>query len=391
MVAGLAGGATVALAGYAYYHFSGTKKAVDAGKSAHASLQETKRTIQEKAPKSANEVLDFLRGVTKTYVGMIPGASKYVDSTFGTLDQLRETHGEDVERILNEAYDEIRKVLSEGEGVTVETGMKIMGVFSRRIGELDEIARRAGQDVLQSLGEKHPEIADKLGGAYGQLRKFAEQGGPEGKRILDETTQQIKEIFNKGFSEDSIAQARELLQSKSSQLRDLADSSSREAWDKAMKQAAPYLDKAPELKQFLTENASKLMQTGLARGEVAQELWSRVREAAEAVAKGDKKKLEELKGFVQDKAREAGEDGPDAVGKGWQSLKQWLKTVPGGEEALKKMPDVDALVKISQERGEDARDLLRETYEDVAKVLQDKAQKAKSLNSEVKEEAKKQT
>ncbi|OCH92493.1 hypothetical protein OBBRIDRAFT_791245 [Obba rivulosa] len=298
LVAGLAGGATVILVGYAWYHFSGFKEVMDTGKAVRDSFQKTKRAIQERAPKYPNEALEFLRGVAKTYMAMIPGASKYVDSLFDAFDDLHEMHSEEVQRILNAAYDEVRQVLSEGEGVSLETSARVMGVLSHRLSELEAVGRRAGEDALRSLRERHPEVVDALGSGYGQLRELVQHGGPE--------------------------------------------------------------------------------------------LVNRVREMAEAAAMGNKKQVEELKEFVREKAKEAGEGRGEAASRGWKSLKQWLKTTPSAEEALKKMPDVDALIKASQEHGHNAKNLLCKTYQDVANVLQEKAEEAKKLKSEEDEDAKKQ-
>lgn len=45
--------------------------------------------------------------------------------------------------------------------------------------------------------------------------------------------------------------------------------------------------------------------------------------------------------------------------------------MPGGEEALKKVPDVDVgmLAQVAQNRGDEAKKLMGETYEDILKVL----------------------
>lgn len=54
------------------------------------------------------------------------------------------------------------------------------------------------------------------------------------------------------------------------------------------------------------------------------------------------------------------------------------------------MSDVDlqSLMKISQERSGDAKQLAEETYRDIMKVLQEKAGKAKKIVDEGKEQAK---
>lgn len=60
-------------------------------------------------------------------------------------------------------------------------------------------------------------------------------------------------------------------------------------------------------------------------------------------------------------------------------------------QALKKVPDMEALVKLTQEGDDKAKKLARETYEEILKVLQEKGKKAKDLSGKMKEDEKKNT
>lgn len=182
--------------GYAWYHFSGAKTAVNTARQAHDYYQDTKRSIAENAPKNPNEVIQFLRSTAKSYAGLVPGVSKYVDSAFDALDELHETHGEDVDKILRQGYDEIRQILKDGNsGADAQTGMKVMDVLRTSSSQLEEVGKRVGQDMFQKLGEQYPELKEKLGGGYEELRKAAEKNGPEAKRIFDETTSQVRVLY----------------------------------------------------------------------------------------------------------------------------------------------------------------------------------------------------
>ncbi|KAH9938919.1 hypothetical protein B0H21DRAFT_878593 [Amylocystis lapponica] len=393
VAAGLAGGAVVLLGGYAWYHFSGAKTLVSASKSAQAYYEQTKRTVAEKAPKNPNEVLAFLRSTAKSYAGPIPGVSAYVDSTFDALDELHETHGEEMNKVLQKGYDEVKQILKENNNsMDVETGIKVMAVLRQRMGELQEVGKKAGQDALGALGKQYPQIAEKLGGGYDELKQMAEKRGPEAKKILDETTQQVKSIFAKGFSQDALSESQELIQSKSTQIKKLAESSAQDAWKKGLKDAGPYLDKFPEIKQLLDDNASKFTAAGAAtlsgNSNAAQEIFQRLKEAAESGVAGNKEKKQELKEFVLKKAKETEGQASDQVQKSWDMLQGWIKTIPGGEEALKKAPNLGALIEVSQERGEDAKKLTQEACDDIMKVLEEKGKKAKELARKAGEEAK---
>ncbi|KAH9920089.1 uncharacterized protein B0H18DRAFT_957264 [Fomitopsis serialis] len=377
--------------GYTWYHFSGAKTAVNAAKQAQAYFEDTKRTIAEKAPKNPNEAIEFLRKTVKSYVGLVPGASAYVDSTFDTLDELRTTHGEVVERVVQQAYDEMKQIVKDdNSGVNAQTGMKVVEVIRRSTSQLEEIGKKAGQDAIQKLGERHPELKEKIGGSYEELRKAAEKNGPQAKKVYDETTRQILKIFSSGVSPDKLNEAKDLVQSKVSEISNVAGGASQDAWNKALKEATPYLDKLPDIRKLVEENVSAFVAAGVSQGGAAQEVLARIKEAAEGDAAKNKEKMQELKDFVQAKANEAKQSGGKGTEGGLQSLQEWIRSMPGGEEALKKVPDLDvnALTQIAQSKGDDAKKLMGETYEDILKVLQDKADKAKKIAGEGKEEAK---
>lgn len=179
-------------AGYAYYHFSGAKKAVDTAKATKAYLEQTAQSIREKAPKNPNEAIAFLRDVAKKYTSVIPGLSTYVDSTFDTLDELHDSHREEVNKILSEAYEGAQDAVKGEKSVAdVEVAKKLWGVLGKMIFQLQDLSKRAGSDAFAKLEKKHPQIAQTLGAGYKNLKELADRSGPEAKRIYDETTQQV--------------------------------------------------------------------------------------------------------------------------------------------------------------------------------------------------------
>ncbi|RDX50135.1 hypothetical protein OH76DRAFT_1381302 [Lentinus brumalis] len=395
IAAGVAGGTVVLLGGYMYYYFSGAKAAVDASRTASQYYQETKAAIASKAPKSPNEALDYLRDVARSYLVIIPGARPHVDAAFDTIDELRSSHGDDVNRIISDGYDEVRVVIKDSGSMDAATAMKVLDVLRRRSAELEELGKKAGKNAFGSLSEKYPQLSDKLGGGYEEFKRLAESKGPEAKKLYDETSGQIKDIFSKGFTQDSIDEARRLIQSKTSEIRKFAQSSSQEAWDRALKEATPYLDKVPEIKQLLNDNRDKFIAAGAATltsgSSSYQEIFARIKDAAQGDLAKNKDKVDELRKLVEEKAREAETQGSKQLERGWESLQDWIRMMPGGDDALERIPDVKVFVKVSQERGEDAKKLAKETYEAVLQVLEEKGKKAKQLSEEVKDDTKKKS
>ena len=70
--------------------------------------------LKESTPEP-NEALDWLRNAATSYAAFIPGARGYVDSAFDDIDAIREKHGDEVDQIVRDAYDEMRSVVGHGE------------------------------------------------------------------------------------------------------------------------------------------------------------------------------------------------------------------------------------------------------------------------------------
>ncbi|GBE81418.1 hypothetical protein SCP_0311470 [Sparassis crispa] len=194
---------------------------------------------------------------------------------------------------------------------------------------------------MQKLAEKFPQVSEKLDGGYDELKNMAEKRGPEAKKIFDDTARQVKDIFSKGFSPERLNEAKELIESKTEALRKLTEASSQDAWNKAVQQADPYLDKLPGITQLLNENAGKFIAADSGGSTAAQEVLARVREAAEAGVNGNEEKMRELRNFVLERASQAENDGKGSVEEGWDIRQQWIKRVPGGEDVC--FPLRDAL------------------------------------------------
>lgn len=73
---------------------------------------------------------------------------------------------------------------------------------------------------------------------------MADNYGPEAKKQMDETYQQIADVIKGGVSLKSINKVRQLIQDKTEHMKKFGD----EAWKKGVEQAKPYLDKNPQVK-----------------------------------------------------------------------------------------------------------------------------------------------
>ncbi|KAH8119012.1 hypothetical protein DFH11DRAFT_1562416 [Phellopilus nigrolimitatus] len=307
VAAGLAGGITVALAGYVWYHTSGLKTVVQTSKDVKSYVQTARDSVVAKASETAenpSQALSYLRGVAKQYAAFIPGAASYVDSTFDELDALHGEHGGEMDGILKETMDELSKAVSEG-GANTKTAARVYEIIGRSVGKMQELGKKVGGDIL----EKSSAIKEKLGSGYGQLKSLAEKAGPEGKKVMDELSKQLKEISSNGLNEESLQKARQLLQDKTGQLGKLAESSGGAALDggsdklqallssvpggEELKEKAPHLkdiislanDRSEEAKKLAKETFQDVLNVLEEKGRKAKELSEKNKDDAGKKAK----------------------------------------------------------------------------------------------------------
>lgn len=181
--------------GYGWYHFSDVKKFVDSMKSVKDSMKDyyggAKDSLKKTASKPPNEVLNYVRDLAKPYVALIPGGQKAVNEAFDAVQDIIDTHGDEVNDILDATRNELQEALKGQDTFSAATGMKVAGIMQVRLGQLSDIAQKAGEKGIKSLSEKYPQVSEKLGGAYEHMRKLAEKAGPEAQKIVDDTTKQV--------------------------------------------------------------------------------------------------------------------------------------------------------------------------------------------------------
>lgn len=336
MAAGAAGGFVVLFLGtpsynrpltivYGWYQFSGLKTVVKTSKAIESSLAEVKTTLAERAS-SADEPIDYFHGVVMSYGPLIPGASAIIDPMFDTLDELKRTHCDEAEKIIQGLYDEVKDTVTKG-GFDLDTGEKVLEILKRRAAEVEELGANAGTDFVKTILDKNPQLRDAIGGRYDDLKRLVVIHGPEAKAVYDDLVKQLREIFNKGISPSSIKQVQDLVEQKTKEVQELGQKAGQYAWDKASEQAKPYLDKMPDVKRTLDENMKSLLGSGEKN---IQEVYDKVKEVAD---KGvNKKNVEDLENMIKDKAKQASQSSGMNWDDAWQTLGQYIKKKPGGKE-----------------------------------------------------------
>jgi hypothetical protein len=325
--------------------------------SAKKYVNDTLKKTQEKAP-APNEAIQWLRGTANSYAGLIPGAKQYVDGTFDELEKISQDHKDEVNKIVQDAYKQLADITKK-EGASVAGVVQAWQVLQSAAKDVGALAKDVGSDVMQ----RHPEVQEKFGGKFNELKRMGDQYGPEAKKKVDETWNQVQDAVKGGVGIGSIDQIRKIIEEKIQDVRKLGD----QAWDKGLEQAKPYLDKAPKVKEFVEQNKDKLKNSNL------NDLWKQVQQAAES---GDTKDLEKF-------AREKADQASQSMGGG--SLDKYFQMIPNAGDIGSKFQQ---LKEVGDKHGDRAEALLKEAFEDIKKVLEKKLDEGKKIADDAAKDAK---
>ena len=318
------------------------------------------KQLKESSPEP-NEALEWLRSTAKSYAAFIPGAKGYVDSAFDDLDAVRNKHGKEVDDIVKEAYGELKDISQEGMSVAAAT--KAWDILQKHLKRIGDLAGDAASDIINN----HPALKEKVGGNLDQLKQMGDKYGPEAKKQVDETWDQIRDIIKSGASASTIPKIQSLVQEKVQKIQELGG----KVWDQGLEKAKPYLDKSPEVKKLVEENKEKLKKQGN-----VQELYEKVKDAVQS---GN---TDALKQYVQNTVKNVGQaSGGDGGG-----IAKYLNMFPDGGEII---PKLKQLQDIAQEHGEEAEKIAKDTVKEIQEVLQKKVGEAEDLAQKAKKNAKK--
>ncbi|MCJ1398609.1 hypothetical protein MMC11_001809 [Xylographa trunciseda] len=360
IIGGLVGGGIAFAGGYTYYYFSGAKTLVNTAHQTKAYFEEAQERLAKATPEP-NEALKWLRSTATTYAAFIPGASGYVNTAFDDLDAVRAKHGGKVDDIVRQAYSEI-KAVTKDKGMSMETATQVWEIIQKRLKQIGELASDAAQDILNN----HPDIKAKVGGSLDQLKDMGDKFGPEAKKQVDQTWEQIQDIIKGGVSMETANKIRSVVQEKIDVVKKMGD----EAWKKGMEQAKPYLDKSPKVKELVENNADSLKQGNFT------ELWDKIKDAVQS---GNTDSIEKYIKSATDKAKSQA----DSMGGG---LDQYFKMIPGADKI---MPKLAQLQEISEKHGKEAEDLVKATYDDIQTVVQKRLKQAEDLAKKAKDKVEK--
>jgi hypothetical protein len=355
VIGGLVGGSLVFLGGYAYYHFSGAKTVVRTAKQAKSYFEDTLKKTKQVTP-PPNEAIQWLKGTALSYAAVIPGGKRYVEVVFDDLETVHEKHRDEVDGIVKEAYDELKDL--GNQAFNMGSVACAWDVLQKHMGKLADLAKDAGGDILNN----HPQLKDRFGGEFDRLEQMGENYGPEAKKLVDQTWNRVQDALKSGFSFDTFGKVKSIVQETTQELQKMGD----QAWQKAMEQAKPYLEKNPQLKELVEKNKTQLMQGN------AMELAQKVKDAASSG------KTEDLKKYVHDTVNKG-----NSMTGGGGGLENYFNMIPSGGSIWS---NLSQLQEGAQKHGKEAEKLLKEAMAEVQQVLSKKAEEGKKLAEKAKQD-----
>ncbi|KAL8777217.1 MAG: hypothetical protein Q9213_007956 [Squamulea squamosa] len=361
LIGGLTGGAVAVAGGFAWYHFSGARTVVNTAHETKATLTKYTQQFKDAQPEPA-EAIKWLRSTARSYAAFIPGARGYVDTFFDDLDAIHRKHGKEVDSIVTEAYNELKDNVAS-EGMSIGAAQKAWSVLQKYMKRIGDLAGDASEDILNN----HPALKEKVGGNIDQLKQMGDNYGPEAKKQIEETWNQVGDILKNGVGVSTIPQIQSLIQDKTQKVQEMGN----KLWDQGMEKAKPYLDKSPEVKKFVEENKDKLKQGN------AMELVEKIKDSVQSGSTVD------LKQYVQttaDKTKKSTSGGGSGGG-----LEQYLEMIPGGGEIV---PQLTKMYQIAQEHGDDAEKIAKEAIHEIEDVLKRKVGEAQELAKEANQKRK---
>ncbi|KAL2148063.1 hypothetical protein VTI28DRAFT_119 [Corynascus sepedonium] len=345
-----------------------TRKINKAAKEADNKYQQAAATLKSKTP-STDEAVEKLKNFCYSYVAWVPGGRQYVDAAFDDLAAIRESHGDEVDKIVSETYGEFQDIARMG--LSLEAASKAYDALLNLAKKVASLSGSAADQIL----ERHPQLNDKVGGSIKQLKEMGAQYGPEARKLVDETWSQINDVLSSGFSAESADKVRKIVQERTEQVRKAGD----EFWEKGLEQAKPYLDKSPRLKELVTNNSDLLK-----KGNVT-ELFKQLKSLGEG---GDAGKVEEYVKQAVDKAKEKGSQAAGGS-TGLAALSQLLGT--SSDDVGRKLQDhIGLLSEVANKHSSEGKQLLEETKDDLRKLLEEKAKKAQKIVESAKNESSKE-
>ncbi|KIP08407.1 hypothetical protein PHLGIDRAFT_127026 [Phlebiopsis gigantea 11061_1 CR5-6] len=160
-VAFAAGGTSVLLAAYGYYHYSGLAALVARANAAKARYVEVRTAWKDNRPRTASDAVVFLRSLSRSRSGPVPDA--FVDM----VAQFQGAHEEDIDRIVFGACDDIHAIIAKSPEVDLpeeDGGAGEQGLTSEEKRKIGTVVQKRGLELKEKLRSRHSDNGVVKGG-----------------------------------------------------------------------------------------------------------------------------------------------------------------------------------------------------------------------------------
>ncbi|ORX79198.1 hypothetical protein K493DRAFT_308571 [Basidiobolus meristosporus CBS 931.73] len=290
----------------------------------------------EDSTKNATEIIkqsiDRVQELAKNIAG---DASEQLLSTFpqvkdalgGSIEELKELSGkggDEAKELLSNTFSKMKKILDGGMNEnTIEEIKKLIDENKQEVKKLvnqaGELAWDKGIALAGPFLDKMPEVKKEAEKAKDLLSEVSKEHGPQLMDMANDLMSQLKKISEKGVNEETIKEAKTLVEKKLSELKGLKGGVKQQTWQKAEELAEPVLKKVPELKQVVDKSIPEMKSIAERKGpeafKIIKDTYADIQKIAEKGANKEtiqegkellEKRLEELKKLA-DQAKQEGE------------------------------------------------------------------------------------
>lgn len=240
-------------------------------------LDQATNKIKEAGNLKPDQTMQWIQDMASQYAAFIPGGKGMVEKAFQEINEVKQEHGEELEKVMKDAYNEIKGLASNGS-FDVATAGTAWAVLVKYMDKIQELAKNIGEDVLG----KHPEIQERFGGTLSQLKELGEKNGGEIQKQVQQTYKQVTDMVKGGkIDSDKI---NTLLSDGMKKAQEASDGAKSQFDDKIK----PFIEKNPTLKKLVDDNMDKL------KGSQFGELIKMVESAAKSGS------TDELQSYLKD-------------------------------------------------------------------------------------------
>lgn len=286
-------------------------------------MQQKFETVKKATP-SPTSAASFFRSVIESQLAAVPGAK----AAFQKFDELAEVHGDEVSDIISKTYNEVWEAVEKGGD---DVSGKVAEILKKRGAQLKDVGIDAGDRILS----EHPEVKEKLGYAFDEVKGWTDQYGPEAKKQAEEVYSEIQKMVASGLSVESITRAKKLVEEKKAEVEKLGKKAAQQAYEKGEQQAQEVLKKYPEVKETLYKYKDQLIGGGVSASAIPM-----IFKQLSGLKGSGEENAQKLKDYIEDTIEKGKKKGSqfadsdtlkDVVG----MAQQYLKSIPGGEKVRK--------------------------------------------------------